>query len=440
VTATAPTPAQAQLAQAASGLQRAEAEDPFGHTLHTVFFLGWAACVPLGMIPWAKDVFLGALVVWSILRITIGGVGCGWAGLHQRPLVIVMLAWMLWSALSISWSPDPSWGADQLKGLRAMVVPFAAWPVLRHWRGAFAAFSIGGTVVAAIIVFQSLEWLPNDSGNRAFAYMGQTGLVLATTLAVHIAFTLTQERRRSVVWHLGGACLVMLALPLHGGRGTWLAAIIAAILVVVVLAALVQRLRLRVLLITTVTLAGIAITSTIDTAVLDSAIGDRIAARVELARRELDVNAKDDLWSPANKGSLNYRLKAWNASRHALAASPLIGWGLGGLSKGLADYPGMRGLYSQQPITSQQFDPHSTYLYEATSTGLLGFSFFSIMLAGAVATLAFRIRGAPCAAAAVGLLAAWMVCGIAETVVLSGIGVAILALGLAAACAPRPGP
>lgn len=420
-----------------TGLLRAEMADPFGHRLHTYLFVAWAFCAPLGMMPWAKDVFLGALIVWSILRITIGGVACGWSTMPRHAIAITMAAWVLWSALSITWSPDPAWGADQIKALRSILIPFAAWPVLKHWKLAVTAFAIAGTGVAIIVLLQGLDWIEKEKGGsiRSFAFMGSTGLVLAATLAAHFGLTLTEAGRKSVVWHLAGAAITLLALPLQFGRGAWLAAAVSCLLLLVCLAVLVQRLRLRVLLITTVSLTGIAFASTIDTALPGPSVGDRMAQRIERAMSGLDVS-QIDIWQPTNQGSIYYRLKMWNAARAVTAAKPMTGWGLGGLSRGLEHYPGLTGRKVEQ-ITYSQFDPHSTYLYEAASTGLVGLTLFISVLIMSLTTLTLRIRMCPGAIAALGILAVWIICSVTETYLLSGTGVAVLAIGLATASSPR---
>ncbi len=166
---------------------RAAKADPFGDRIHTILFVLWAFALPLGMIPWAKDVVFGGLIIWSVLRATVGHVGYAWSGVPRSPLAWLLALWLLWSSLSLTWSPNPAFGVDQLSGLRMLFVPLTAWPVLRKWKLALAGFIIGGTLVAAVIVAQAAGWVPTDmpgSTYRPDASMGtwNAGMICATIL------------------------------------------------------------------------------------------------------------------------------------------------------------------------------------------------------------------------------------------------------------------
>ena len=406
---------------------RAATADRAGHIVHVLLFVLFGLTLPLGMIPWAKEIAFGGLIVWSVLRATIGHVPWAWNGIAQSPIVWLLGLWLLWSASSIAWSPAPYWGLDQLKALRFLCVPLLVWPVVSRWRLAFAAFTIGGTVVAIIVLMQGLEWISAEGRiERPAAYMGLVAPVLAITAAGHIAFALVQPGRWSVAWHLLGGSLSILALVFNATRSSWIAIVVAALIVVITLVLLTPELRTRTLLVVTALVTGLAIAITIDAALIDSTGADRINSRLQQALEGLSAPEHDHPLAAVNQGATSYRLKMWHGTRGAILARPITGWGLGGLSDGLAGRPGL--VYREhESMDSAQFNPHSSFLYQAASTGLIGFALFSCVLVCGLWMLTLRVATMPTMAVPLCMLTAWIVPSVFETTLLSGVGVGLLA-------------
>lgn len=435
-----PTP-RALIARGADPIELAAQADPFGDRVHTILFVLWAITLPLGTIPWAKDVFFGGLIVWSVLRMTVGHVDYAWAGIFRSPLALLLMAWIAWSSLSLLWSPNATFGADQLGGLRMLIIPIVAWPVLRKWPLALNGFVFGGTLVGAGILAQFLGWIEIHDPSRDFrpsmsmgAWAG--GLVVAATFIGHYLQASLKPGAASVVWHIGGSSIVMMAIVLNATRSCWIAICIAGVGSTLILMVLAPSIRRRIFLIVTAAVTGLAIAATIDDAFLDSRGATLILRRAVPAIEEF----QDASMLDANRGSINYRRKMWNGGRNLIEQRPIAGWGLGGLSTGLLSQPGLASRHNPQetPINASQFNPHSSYVYQAASTGLIGFGIMTCTLIGAIVLMVSRIRRSPMIIVPLAMLAIWSVVSTFESTLLSGIGVGLLVLFLLPAIATRP--
>jgi O-antigen ligase len=419
-------------------IARAAKADPFGDRIHTILFVLWAFMLPLGMIPWAKDVVFGGLIIWSVLRATIGQVGYAWSDAPRSPIAWLLVAWVVWSSLSLTWSPNPGFGADQLGGLRLLAVPFAVWPVLRKWPMALGAFIIAGTLVAAGIVAQSVGWIPTDTPariRRPAMSMGvwNAGMVCLAALIGHFLLIGIKAGAASVVWHIAGAVITLMAVVLNATRSCWLALAVVGVGGILILVALIPTLRWRIFLIATATTAGVAVAATIDEAFLESRGATIVIQRMVPAIEQFN----DSTWLPANRGVVNYRRKMWNGGRNMMTRKPIAGWGLGGLSTGLKTQPGLAFTwpYNKTTIDQHQFNPHSSFVYQAASTGLVGLSLMIGVLAMALIQMGLRIRGEPVIIVPLAMLAAWTIVSAFESTLLAGVGVGLLAMFLIPAMA-----
>ena len=410
---------------------RAAKADPFGDRIHTILFVLWAFALPLGMIPWAKDVVFGGLIIWSVLRATVGHVEYAWSGVPRSPLAWLLVLWLLWSSLSLTWSPNPAFGADQLGGLRMLIVPFAVWPVLRKWRMALGGFIIGGTLVAAVIVAQAAGWVPTDRAGSTYrpdASMGtwNAGMICATILLGHFLLVGVKPGAASVVWHVGGVTIASTALVLNATRSCWVAVIVVGIGSMLILIALTPTLRWRLFLIATAATAGLAIAATIDDAFLGSTGTKLVFHRTTPVIKQF----RDSSQFVANRGTINYRRKMWNGGRNMISQRPIAGWGLGGLSTGMLQHPGLILPHADSPINHGQFNPHSSYVYQGASTGLIGLALMLGTLVVALICMGLRVRNDPVMIVPLAMLSVWIVISAFEATLLAGVGVGALVLFL----------
>jgi O-antigen ligase len=431
------------IARGADPIELAAKADPFGDQVHTILFVLWAVALPLGNIPWAKDVLFGGLIVWSVLRATVGHVDYAWAGIFRNPLALLLMAWVAWSSASLLWSPNPAFGSDQLGGLRMLAIPFVAWPVLRKWRLALGGFLVGGTLIGAGIVAQFSGWvdIPDfdpTRESRLSMSMGvwTAGLVCSATFIGHYLLTGIKSGTAAVVWHIAGGSIVIMAIVLNGTRSCWIALFIAGIGSTLILMVLAPSLRRRFFLIVTAAIAGLATAATIDDAFLDS----RGAAMILRRSIPAIVEFQETSTFAVNQGTIHYRRKMWNGGYNLIVQRPLIGWGLGGFSAGLINQPGLASRHNPDgtPINANQFNPHSSYVYQAASTGLIGFGIMAGTLIVAICLMVSRIRRTPMTIVPLAMLSMWIVVSTFESTLLSGIGGGLLIMFLLPALATRP--
>ena len=111
--------------------------DPVGDKIHTIFACIFMFCLPLATGP--ASVSMALLFGYSLLRLPTT-----WRTL--TPLVKSsvywsILAWVIYSTISISWSSDKTMGWDHASSMWLMAVPIPVLlcPVLRKWKWFIAA-------------------------------------------------------------------------------------------------------------------------------------------------------------------------------------------------------------------------------------------------------------------------------------------------------------
>lgn len=114
--------------------------DPLGDKFHTAFACLFMFCLPLASHPtsWAWWI----LFVYSLMRLPTT---CRTLSpLCKYVMYWSILAWVLWSTLSIAWSSDKTMGLDHARSMWEMaLVPILLWPVLRKWKWFIAAGLLG---------------------------------------------------------------------------------------------------------------------------------------------------------------------------------------------------------------------------------------------------------------------------------------------------------
>ena len=113
-----------------------------------------------------------------------------------------------------------------------------------------------------------------------------------------------------------------------------------------------------------------------------------------------------------------------------ISQRPIAGWGLGGLSTGMLQHPGLILPHADSPINHGQFNPHSSYVYQGASTGLIGLALMLGALVVALTCMGLRVRNDPVMIVPLAMLSAWIVISAFEATLLAGVGVGALVLFL----------
>jgi O-antigen ligase len=428
-------------------LRHAAAADAFGHRIHIALAMAWAFFVPLVMIPWAKDVALILLVGWCLARVLFGGVRYAWGPLFRMPLAWLITAWLVWTGLSILWSPAPVWGLDEYKAFRAFLIPISVFPVLIEFRKMLWAFLAGAAIVTVIQLLQASGLV--ELGSRwnigrftAWIAPNPGGLLLASAFVAHAAWLLAERRGRMAGVHVAGAVLAAIGVVFMNNRGAFLAAGIGVVVVFVVVIILLPRARTKVLLVATSIVFGLTCGLYVDEMLMGSKFSGPIEARLHRGLDDLN-NTSYFQTRPITGRSVTYRLEVWSALLEDIQDRPLLGTGLGGMWHAFNDHPEFTGNDrtdpNYKPLSNEHKHGHNSWLLVPATTGLIGMALMWGTLGTALAGLCRRARRHPEAVVSFGILVAWMIGNVFDSLLLSGSTSYLLIIGLLAAFVPRVG-
>ncbi len=425
-------------------LRHAAEADPFGHRVHMSLAIAWAFFLPLLMIPWAKDVALVALAGWSIARILFGGVRAAWAPIFRMPITWLIMAWGVWTCLSLTWSPAPGWGLEELRAFRSFLIPISLFPVILHLRRLLAAFLIAVAIINLIQIAQALEvpGITTVRENRCCAWIAPNpgGLLVAAAFAAHLAWPIAERRGRAAVWHVGGAALASIGLLFMVNRGGMVAAVIAPGVVMVAALVLLPRARATVLLVATALTFGLSIALLLDDVAFNGAVTSPVRDRVQRGVDDLS-GARQFGKRPLIKRAVTYRLEVWKATLESIRTRPWAGTGLGGLWHAFDAHPEFtsndRTVEGYVPVDSDHKHAHNSWLFIPATTGLVGLALMLATLGSGLLAEARRFAARPEALVGFGIVVVWMVGNIFDSLILSGSTSQLLILGLLAAWLPR---
>lgn len=354
--------------------------DPVGDRIHVALAGAFTFLLPMGMVPWAKDALLIALLVYTTMRLP--KIHRCFHPFVRDPLTWWILAWPVWLALSLSWSPAPLFGVDELRAWRMILLPLLLWPVMQHYRLFVMTFLCGCIIVVLVQIGQvvGITGFELDIQGRADAWMHPilAGAMLSTGAVWLLTGTLHWKGNRSVM-SCAGLIVVGIGLVLTGSRGPWVSLAVAGSLLVIGTVVLCPGVRNRTFSIGVLGLLAIGAVVLLDLTLLSGRITEPVRNRIETALVETDSTAGDDHYDIDLGGwhrtPIGYRLLVWQASRDVFLDHPLIGTGGGGLSSKLDDawWLGDPDALSKGiPISSQHLNPHSMYLQTLAGTGLIG--------------------------------------------------------------------
>jgi len=306
-----------------------------------------------------------------------------WKQMLDQTWIRLLLLWLLWMALSITWSPDVAKGIDRFGTLKYFIWIPLLWPLYKQWRWLFAAFLLSAFVLQCIQV----------SGAFGARHQGETlikGLRHATTAGIWDATALSCWLFLAVAvnWRAMLLCIPMSVLSAVGfvwaGQraalwGILVEIIIANIVLVFAVRGWLRRTLLRVML-GMIVIGGVYFF-----------IGQELTNKLKQVYNETtkDLTAVESSSKSNDGASLKYeeRIAMWKMSIIAWRAHPIIGVGYGGYSKATAPIDDVR----HPSFDVHMYDhPHSTFVMILTENGLVGLTLFLLWI-GAFFVRAFRV-------------------------------------------------
>lgn len=395
--------------------------DPLGDRVHWVMAIVAMALQPVHPIPAA--IGQAVVIVYAFMRLH-----ATWRGalpLLRSPLVLVSLLIPLWTAIAITWSPDPTVGLEDLVPLRFALFALALWPLRDRAWSLLLALAAGCAFQAFVQLAMFVGLVPNLAARyEAWQQTGGLGkhpgnasLFAATLLPLLLGRMLVNPRRRatSVILFVLGAASVVLA----GNRTHFL--VVPVALVIVVLRVVVTRRFLRERWRTTLAagVVGLLLLAAVPVVAPKALVTDRLDALIGEVERAV-VDGK-------YQSSGGKRLYWWLETMPVIAQAPVLGHGTGSTKSAMRDHlTASRGADEAERFVTD--NPHSTLLSEGIERGLVGIllwvglAVFGLVGARRVSNLEPWLTGLP---------AAWLILigyGLSSSVQLSGINTAVLAI------------
>ena len=306
-----------------------------------------------------------------------------WKQMLDQTWIRLLLLWLLWMAISITWSPDVAKGIDRFGTLKYFIWIPLLWPLYKQWRWLFAAFLLSAFVLQCIQV----------SGAFGAMHQGETltkGLRHATTAGIWDATALSCWLFLAVAvnWRAMLLCIPLSVLSAVGfvwaGQraalwGILVEIIIANIVLVFAVRGWLRRTLLRVML-GMIVIGGVYFF-----------IGQELTNKLKQVYNETtkDLTAVESSSKSNDGSSLTYeeRIAMWKMSIIAWRAHPIIGVGYGGYSKATAPIDDVK----HQTFDVHMYDhPHSMFVMILTENGLVGLTLFLLWI-GAFFVRAFRV-------------------------------------------------
>lgn len=288
-----------------------------------------------------------------------------------QPVTLLGLAFAVWTALGLIWTPDRVRGLEQWGALRFGLAVLAIWPVLR-WRGvliaAMAAGCLAGNVAQAVVWWaerRGVEWLIPDFVNHGPGRIGgwwppvYAGLVLVAALGLHLPAALMGRGWQR--WTgLAGAAVTLAGIAVTGTRGAWIA---SAGLIVLCVGMAVLRARAWKPVVAAAVL-GLMVGGGVW-----AAAGDALSDRASAAWTEAGRALKQGDYNSDNGLRVLMAIWAVDASRE----HPVAGVGAGGYSAWVAAHAKRRDDAAYARFhESDHGHCHNAFLQAAATGGVIG--------------------------------------------------------------------
>ncbi|MFM9995345.1 MAG: O-antigen ligase family protein [Phycisphaerales bacterium] len=202
--------------------------DAIGHKLHVgaglflCFFAGWP-------ITWL-EVLAGPVYFYGLIRVL--NTWRVWAVFWTRALILLIVLWAAWQALTLAWSPNPSEGLNDLGKLRFLAAAWLLWPVMDRRPWLIAALAAGflcgnaaqlADALAANLGVTWFDWRRPADRHSGWWDPAVAGSLLVGALGLHLPAAFMGGGRTRVM-AIAAACVTAAGLLATGTRSGWVAA------------------------------------------------------------------------------------------------------------------------------------------------------------------------------------------------------------------------
>lgn len=355
----------------------AQAQSPLLHLCH--LWTAMLACVVLPLSSATSSIAFFLFLSCGIVRFkTLCPI---WAAMFRSPLVLVVVGFLAWSGLSLSWTVDPAEGWETLRAQRYVLLVPLLLPLARDVRWLVLAL-LGGVILqvgAQIAVYvgavpgsMRLPWHLNGGFSKH-----PSAVSMWTLLA--IGAVLSRGLALSTIWRVALGLVAMLGLLLSGSR-TGMAGLVALLPALLIFGAGVDR---------KVTGAAVGLGLVLLSVVV-------FATDLDPARyvRKAFQSVPDAIAGSDQVSSASIRWALWTAGADAGLQRPVVGWGLGSAPLVTDQHESMAALRVHDPQGHFiGLDMHSSWLSTFVELGVVGVLLYGLNMVLVVGAAAGLSRG-----------------------------------------------
>ncbi len=364
---------------------RQHQQDRVGVRLQWLFITG--GLIALTMTTSATEIALAPALVYTFIR--LNNTWRAYASCLLQPALWLSIAFTLWGALSLLWSPDVTHGLDELAMARVLGVWVILWPLIEYRRWFIGALCVGFLIGNTIQLLHALgvaldvpliQWNRHLGRNSGWWDPVVGGTLLTGALGLHLPAALRGSGRWRVMG-VTGCVITGMGVLATGTRGAWIAS--AALVFIALIVAGAHELRRR--RFGASTLWGGLIVIVLTLALGWLVAGNLVQSRFSEARQELARASEGDYDTFTGARLMMGR---WGVD--ALRRDPIQGVGLGGYAASVRAQLQRDG---KDPDAHPVHDhAHNTLIQIGATTGVVG---VLLALGVLIVSLTSGLKGAP---------------------------------------------
>lgn len=344
-----------------AAMARMHRRDAIGDKLHLFFGLGAMVCLfgPVTMTEWS----VAPLTVFFFVRVI--NTYPVWIHGFGQPLMLSILALVVWMFAGLIWSPEPLNGLAEIGRLRWFLAIGLLFPIIEHRTKLIYAMCIGlamGQIGQVLDAFDGFGIGPiaalveNHPGRIAgWWHPVIAGDLLVAAMGLHLpAAAVGRGRTRAI--GLLGLTLAGVGVLATGTRGAWVAGVLL-LMVGGLLVVRVRRVPMR-------RVATIGVLVLVAAGISGVVLRDSIMIRINETRAELAQISRGELDSYSG-----LRVRMARQGVDAFTSSPIVGVGTGGYERWSERRGGGYGAHA-----------HNSALHIAATLGLVGLALWALVL------------------------------------------------------------
>jgi len=357
----------------------AQAQSPLLHLCH--LWIAMLACVVLPLSSATSSVAFFLFLSCGIIRFkTLCPI---WAAMFRSPLVMAIVGFLIWSALSLSWTIDSAEGWETLRAQRYVLLVPLLLPLARDVRWLVLAMLAGVVLQVGAQMSVYVGVVPGSMRQPWHLNGGFSKHPSAVSMWALLAIgaVLSRGLALSTIWRIALGLIAMLGLFLSGSR-TGMVGLVGLLPALLIFGAGVDRKVTGAVLGLGLILLSVVVVST-----------DLDPARYI---RKAIQSVPEAVAGTDQVSSASIRWALWSAGTDAGLRRPVVGWGLGSGPMVTDQHESMVALRAHDPQGHfTGLDMHSSWVssfVELGGVGVLLYGLNIVLVIGAAVGLSQRLN------------------------------------------------